>query len=259
MGNRSPALPLEPPCYPAPQTDRRVPQLALVSPLHLSCSSPALWLQRVMCTVTKLARVAMPSWCSSRTASRPTPSRSPTAVTAATRFPSLRSRVACTQSALRLTESRSRTARGYSSLIATASPAPMRSPPPAPANPARRDSTPRRSTCRSVMPARPQQRPQVVCTREGVFGIASQLLTTAHLGASTIANCTCTPGHYSMVGGVVCAACPLGGSCAGGLGHPTAQQGFFPSSDPAVFLKCPLAESCLGSGQCAEGYQSRLW
>ncbi|KNC54872.1 fibronectin type III domain-containing protein [Thecamonas trahens ATCC 50062] len=73
--------------------------------------------------------------------------------------------------------------------------------------------------------------------------------------------CMCAPGFWSRDGqvNVACEACPVGGRCDGGLSRPVAQPGFYPDAgNPTLFLACPNAGACVGSGACAEGYVGRL-
>jgi hypothetical protein len=55
---------------------------------------------------------------------------------------------------------------------------------------------------------------------------------------------------------LVCAACPTGADCAGGLAGPVAKAGWW-AADAAnlVFVECdPLVGSCQADGKCSEGY-----
>ena len=89
--------------------------------------------------------------------------------------------------------------------------------------------------------------------------------------------CVCAPGWYENSFSIaekeeeeeeteekeedgVCSPCPQGAVCAGGSSRPSAAPGYFPDADSGgtVFTQCLRAASCLGNGQCAEGYTGRL-
>ncbi|KNC55113.1 uncharacterized protein AMSG_10713 [Thecamonas trahens ATCC 50062] len=86
-------------------------------------------------------------------------------------------------------------------------------------------------------------------------------INTTGLNAGSVEPCFCLPGFWSESGesDVACVGCPPGGVCVGGTARPVAAPGFFPdASDSALFLACPTAEACSGSGMCATGYEGQL-
>ncbi|KNC46462.1 uncharacterized protein AMSG_11541 [Thecamonas trahens ATCC 50062] len=72
-------------------------------------------------------------------------------------------------------------------------------------------------------------------------------------------GCGCTAQFWTPSLPVArCDRCPIGGDCVGGEAKPSAADGYFPTSDPSYFLKCPIDGACAGSGTCAAGYSGRL-
>jgi outer membrane protein assembly factor BamB len=55
---------------------------------------------------------------------------------------------------------------------------------------------------------------------------------------------------------LVCAACPTGANCAGGLAGPVAKAGWWTAdAENLIFVECdPLVGSCQADGKCSEGY-----
>ncbi|KNC51641.1 uncharacterized protein AMSG_07703 [Thecamonas trahens ATCC 50062] len=83
---------------------------------------------------------------------------------------------------------------------------------------------------------------------------------TVRVAANGTSLCECAPGFWTAGAAVgeACAPCPRGGVCAGGRAAPVAAPGFFPDDDPGLFVTCPVARACAGSGRCQAGYTSRL-
>ena len=82
-------------------------------------------------------------------------------------------------------------------------------------------------------------------------------------GGPRSANCTCVVRTWSPQPrplGTPCIQCPLGGRCLGGTNLPAALPGFYPTTDPAVFLECPTREACAGGFPftCSRGYKGQL-
>lgn len=79
-------------------------------------------------------------------------------------------------------------------------------------------------------------------------------------GGASVKACACLVGFYSLEGGgTQCSACPVGAVCDGGTTLPRALPGFYPSTDPSIFLACNVqAKACLGDGRCKAAYRGRL-
>ena len=69
--------------------------------------------------------------------------------------------------------------------------------------------------------------------------------------------CVCSPGSWSPSGvqNVPCVACPVGGSCEGGLSLPRPLPGWT-TIGHGVMEECIVPEACSGSNACATGYKS---
>ena len=91
------------------------------------------------------------------------------------------------------------------------------------------------------------------------------LNTQQYVGIESGANktaCLCKEGFYNSNGiaGEACAACPVGGVCAGKLNAPVPQPGYVHGQSiegaAAAIVKCQTKEACLGGPQslCAKGY-----
>lgn len=71
--------------------------------------------------------------------------------------------------------------------------------------------------------------------------------TTSAAGARALSECVCLVGFYRVrEDAAACTACPATATCLGGTQLPSARPGFYPTSEPSIFVACPRAASCLG-------------
>jgi hypothetical protein len=87
-------------------------------------------------------------------------------------------------------------------------------------------------------------------------------MRTRNSASNSSLDCECREGYYvkpddlNKPGQAICSACPMGGYCKGGKDRPVAKPGYYVSNSVAeVFVKCQVAEACVGQDMCAEGYE----
>ena len=110
--------------------------------------------------------------------------------------------------------------------------------------------------------------PVVVQAQVAYFTLASNAPAAAAAGATLNLTAACPCGMYSERDGALCAPCPPGGSCIGGLDKPRALPGFAETIaaqwaiergiDVALyrvprFVGCPTPSACLRDQLCAVG------
>ena len=86
------------------------------------------------------------------------------------------------------------------------------------------------------------------------------LLSSTHgvEASSSVTNCTCVVGTYSLDGpGTACTSCPQGASCPG-FDNPPIPIAGFGQVTPGVFAPCPIRGACIGGTACAAGYEGFL-